>query len=195
LSHLRTRFRIPGQEELDEVRRIRRYRVVACTIDLGRRSRNVQRAVVTDSQMETWRGSDRAGEQLGIASPLLHFCGRRGVTLLNLSSVALPSGVSAALRQAASESPDHFSMAEGVTFKLGDRAALSLTGLFIGNQKIAEYDEAVERVARADVDAGTVFLDLKKGWSSQRQILVTLGIIVAAPVVLYALACATKGCD
>jgi hypothetical protein len=77
-----------------------------------------------------------------------------GVTLLNLSDVALPLDVTRVLRQAVGDSPDHFSMAEGVTFKLGERASLSLAGLFVQNQKIAEYDQVVQRVARTDVDAG-----------------------------------------
>ena len=118
-----------------------------------------------------------------------------GITLLNLSSIGLPSGVATALRQAASESPDHFSMADGVTFKFDEHASLSKAGLFVANQKIAEYGDVVERIARADVDTGVVFVDLKKGWSNTRQIMATLGVIVLAPVVIYAVACGTMGCD
>ncbi|HET9834567.1 MAG TPA: hypothetical protein VFP91_22745 [Vicinamibacterales bacterium] len=118
-----------------------------------------------------------------------------GVTLLNLANVALPPDVARVLRQAVSESPDHFSMAEGVTFKLGNRAALSLAGLFIGNQKIAEYDRVVERVARNDVDAGTVFLDLEKGWSNTKQIMVAFGLLFAGMASTVLIVCAAQRCD
>jgi len=118
-----------------------------------------------------------------------------GVTLLNLSSVGLSSGVARALRQAASESPDHFAMADGVTFKLDEHASLSKAGLFVASQKIAEYDEVVERIVRKDVEAGTVVLDVKKGMPVGKQLLITLGVIVVSPIVIYAIACAAKRCD
>ena len=54
----------------------------------------------------------------------------KSVAFAVIASLLAPS-ISVAAQgtsQATSESPDHFSMAEGVTFKLGDRAALSLTG-------------------------------------------------------------------
>jgi hypothetical protein len=118
-----------------------------------------------------------------------------GMLLLNVSGVELRADVIRTLRHAIVEHPDYFPVADGVTLRLDDRVSLTSVGLFVADQKVAEYDQIVERIARTDVDAGTVVLDVKKEWSKTRQILVTVGLIYLAGAVIIGIACASKGCD
>jgi hypothetical protein len=118
-----------------------------------------------------------------------------GMTFLNVTGVALRSDVIRTLRHAIVEHPDYLPVADGVTLRLDDRVSLTSVGLFVADQKVAEYDQIVERIARTDVDAGTVVLDVKKEWSKTRQILVTVGLIYLAGAVIIGIACAAKGCD
>jgi hypothetical protein len=116
------------------------------------------------------------------------------MTFLNVSGIPLRSDVVRTLRHAIVEHPDYFPVADGVTLKLDDRVSLSSVGLFVADQKVAEYDHIVERIARTDVEAGTVLLDVKKGWSNTRQIMVALGIWALAGIATVAIACAAQGC-
>jgi hypothetical protein len=67
---------------------------------------------------------------------------------------ALPSDVAKLLRRTIVEHPDYFPAPEGKTFQLDSRVTLGADGLFVAGQKIAEYDQVVERILRADVEGG-----------------------------------------
>ena len=118
-----------------------------------------------------------------------------GMTFLNVSGVPLRSDVVRTLRHAIVEHPEYFPVADSVTLKLDDRVSLTSVGLFVAGQKVAEYGQIVERIARTDVDAGTVLLDVKKEWSRTRQTLVAVGLIYLAGAVIIVIVCATGRCD
>jgi hypothetical protein len=84
------------------------------------------------------------------------------------------------LRRTIVEHPDYFPAPGGKTFQLDGRVTLGANGLFVAGQKIAEYDQVVERILPADVDGGAVSLEVKRGWSTSKQILVTLPAVWAA---------------
>ena len=116
-----------------------------------------------------------------------------GMMLLNVSDVALPPGVASSMRQVIVKHPDYFPLRDGITVKFDDRASLATDGLFAAGQKVAEYDQVIERISRSDVEAGVVLLDVKKGMPAGKQLLITLGILAISPGVIYAIACA-RGC-
>jgi len=117
------------------------------------------------------------------------------IALLNLSDPALPPGVGRLLRRSVAEHPDHFPVPDGKTFQLDDKVTLDTFGLFVGGRKIANYDALVQRIARADVEGGAVSIEVDSGWPVSKQVLVTLGGIVAAGALSAVIACGAKGCD
>jgi hypothetical protein len=118
-----------------------------------------------------------------------------GLTMLSVSGVALRADALKTLRRAIVEHPDYFPVPDHVTFKLDERVSLGSDGLFVGGQKVAEYDEIVRRIARTDVEAGTVVLNVTKEWSNARQIMVTLGLAIAAGMTTMLIVCAAQRCD
>ena len=118
-----------------------------------------------------------------------------GMTMLSVSGVALRADVLKTLRRAIVEHPDYFPVPDRVTFKLDDRVSLGSDGVFVAGQKVAEYDEIVRRIARTDVEDGTVVLNVTKGWSNTRQIMVTLGLAIAAGMTTMLIVCAAQRCD
>ncbi|MEP7308294.1 MAG: hypothetical protein ABJA98_22555 [Acidobacteriota bacterium] len=62
------------------------------------------------------------------------------------------------LRRAASEHPVAFVMAPGAAFLLDKQVVLRSSGLFVADQKVADYNQVVEDVTRADVENGVVLL-------------------------------------
>jgi hypothetical protein len=144
--------------------------------------------------------SARAGNEVTVRAPSSDRGGRYfiradddAVMLLNASDPALTAGVVRLLRRFVVEHPDYFPIPEGRTHRLDNHVFLDTSGLVVDGRKLANYDEVVERIARADVEGGAVSLDINKGWPPAKQILVVLGAIVATPVVIMAIACA-RGC-
>jgi len=118
-------------------------------------------------------------------------------TLLNLLDPALPSDVAKLLRRTIAEHPDYFPAPEGKTLQLDSRVTLGTDGLFVAGQKIAEYDQVVERILRGDVENGTVQLELKPGMRASTKVLIGVAIGIGVPMLLYGIACASapRGCD
>jgi hypothetical protein len=91
------------------------------------------------------------------------------ITLLNVSDAKLPSGVARLLLRKSVEHAEYFPVPDGTTFKLDDRVTLTTSGLFVADQKVAEYSQVVERFARTDVENGTVSVDnapVKRGMAT-----------------------------
>ena len=75
-----------------------------------------------------------------------------GLTLLNLADAPLPAGVKAVLRDVATRHPDYFSAAQqGATFVLDRSVRLQVGGVFLGDAKMADFEQVVEHIARDDV--------------------------------------------
>jgi hypothetical protein len=118
------------------------------------------------------------------------------IALLDISGPRLPAGAAKLLRRQAKEHPEYFLEPDGKTIALDDHMSFNTSGLFVADQKVAEFGQIVERIPRAEVEGGTVFLDVKRGMRVSTQILIVLGVVVLAPPVIYAIACATapRGC-
>jgi len=82
-----------------------------------------------------------------------------GMTLLDVSSLALPAHAVRTLRHAIAEHPDYVPVPNGVTFKLDDQVSLTSVGLFVRDQKMADYDQIIVRIERVDVERGTAFIE------------------------------------
>jgi len=107
------------------------------------------------------------------------------VTLLNVFDPSLPPDVGKLLRRAVVEHPGYFrvSQSPGATFVLGKQVVLRSTGLFVADQKIADYNQIVEEVPRVDVENGVVFIGkarVRKGMTTSRKKLLAIGIPVLA---------------
>jgi len=66
---------------------------------------------------------------------------------------------------------------------LGKQVVLRSTGLFVADQKIADYNQIVEEVPRVDVENGVVFIGkarVRKGMTTSRKKLLAIGIPVLA---------------
>jgi len=115
------------------------------------------------------------------------------ITLLNVSDPNVPSDVANLLRHKIAEHPDYFPLPTGRTIALDSRAYLSRSGVVVAGQNIAAYDQVVERIPRADVEGGA--LEVEPSASISKQILLTIGVAVAAGLALVFIECKTKGCD
>ncbi len=74
------------------------------------------------------------------------------LTVLNLSAPTLTAVARHALRDIASKHPDYFmSAAQGGTFLLDKNLRLTRDGVFIADQKVADFGQVVETIARTDV--------------------------------------------
>ena len=101
------------------------------------------------------------------------------VTLLDVSDPALPPDVAKLLRRTAAKHPDYFARIqspERTTLFLDRRVSVAPSGLFVGAQKIATLTQFVERIARAEVEGGSVQVesgspsDSDVAWSKVRQL-------------------------
>jgi len=115
------------------------------------------------------------------------------ITLLNVSDPSVPSDVAKLLRRKIAEHPDYFPLPTGRTIALDSRVYLSTSGVVVAGQTIAEYDRVVERIPRPDVEGGA--LEVEPSASIAKQILLTIGVAVAAGIALIIIECKTKGCD
>jgi hypothetical protein len=107
------------------------------------------------------------------------------VTLLNVFAPSLPTDVAKLLRHAVVEHPDYFaaSQSPGATFIVGKQVVLRSSGLFVADQKVADYNQIVEQVARADVENGVVLLGkarIRKRMETSTKALLGVGIPVLA---------------
>ena len=102
------------------------------------------------------------------------------VTLLNVVDPSLPPDVAKLLRRATVEHPRYFgaSQSPGATFVLDKQVVLRSTGLFVAHQKVADYNQIIEQVARADVENGVVLMGKAPMETSTK---VLLGVVI--PVV------------
>jgi len=115
---------------------------------------------------------------------------------LNVSGPDVPPAAAKALNRIASEQPDQLSrVTPGRTLRINDDMTLSASGLFAGSRKIADYDRVIERISRADVETGVVRLEMPRRMPAGQQVLITLGVIVATPIVIFVAMCATHRCD
>ena len=74
------------------------------------------------------------------------------LTVLNVTDPALPRAARSVLLDTASNRPEHFGEAQhGGTFLLDKNVRLESGGVFIGDQKVADLGQVVERIARTDV--------------------------------------------
>ena len=93
------------------------------------------------------------------------------------------------------EHPDYFPLPNGKKIMLDDGVAVDSSGVFVTGKKLTDYDQLVERIARADIEAGAVLVDgpIKRPMPTWGKAL----IVVAAtfPVWIYPLICATQRCD
>jgi hypothetical protein len=103
------------------------------------------------------------------------------VILLNLSTPGLSSDVARLLQRAVAEHPEYFLVPDGKKIVLDDRVSVDSSGIFVAGQRLAEYDQLVERIARADIEAGAVFVSgpIKRPIPRWGKVL----IAVAVPVV------------
>jgi hypothetical protein len=157
--------------------------VCALIASLAAQSASLAAQERTWSKVRNWRTGAEVTVRTSHPEPIRrHFIRADDdeATLLNLFDPALPSDVAKLLRRTIVEHPDYFPAPEGKTFQLDSRVSLGADGLFVAGQKIAEYDQVVERILRADVEGGAVSLEVKRGWSTSKQILVTLGAVWAA---------------
>jgi len=101
------------------------------------------------------------------------------VTLLDVSDPALPPGVAKLLRRTAAKHPDRLAQLQSsgqTTLFLDRQMSVSPSGLFVGATKIGALTQFVERIARADVEGGSVQLqagspsDSDVAWSKVRQL-------------------------
>jgi hypothetical protein len=101
------------------------------------------------------------------------------VTLLDVSDPALPPDVAKLLRRTAAKHPEYFvriQSPERTTLFLDRRVSVAPSGLFVGAQKIATLTQFVERIARAEVEGGSVQVeagspsDSDVAWSKVRQL-------------------------
>ena len=117
------------------------------------------------------------------------------VTVLDLSAAWLPSNVARVLRRALTEHPDYFPLPDGKKIVLDDGVAVDRAGVVVAGKKLATYEQMVEQIARADIEAGAVFVDgpIRRPIPKWGKAL----IVVAAtlPVWIFPLICATQGCD
>ena len=113
---------------------------------------------------------------------------------LNISVPGLPAETVKVLRQAASEHPAQFVLAPGTAFSLDEQIMLRPSGLFVAARKVADYDQVVEEVTRADVENGVVLLGnapvMRRMERSTRFVLV-VGISVAT-IFLISLCCVPR---
>ena len=115
------------------------------------------------------------------------------IMLLNVLDPSVPSDVAKLLRRKIAEHPDYFPLPIGRTIALDSRVYLSASGVVVAGQKIAEYDQVIERIPRPDVEGGV--LEVEPGASISKQILLTIGVAVAAGIAFIIIECKTKGCD
>ena len=118
------------------------------------------------------------------------------IMLLNLADPPARADVAKSLLRAAVEHPEYFPTPEGTTFVLENRVLLNSTGVFVDDQKVAEYDQVVERVTRADVENGTVSLDngpVKQHLRQSTKVLLGVVIGITLPGLIYGLTCAATG--
>jgi hypothetical protein len=75
-----------------------------------------------------------------------------GITVLTLTDPALPAAAREVLRDLASRNPAHFTDAQkGGTLLLDKNVRLQSVGVFVGDQKIADFGQIMTRIARTDV--------------------------------------------
>jgi hypothetical protein len=118
------------------------------------------------------------------------------INFLNLSDPSLPSDIGKLLLRAIEEHPYYFPPPQGETVTLDRGVTLSEDGLFVAGQKVANYDVFVERTARADVENGTIRLELKPSMKTPTKILIGVAIFCGSVILGLGIACATepKGC-
>jgi len=92
---------------------------------------------------------------------------------------SLPADVAKTLRRAIEGHPYYFPPPPGETV----------------TQKVANYDVFVERTTRADVENGTIRLELKPEIRTSTKVLIGVGIVFGAAMLAFVIECATKGCD
>jgi hypothetical protein len=117
------------------------------------------------------------------------------ITLLNLSGAGLPPNVAKPLLRIVVEHPEYFPVPDGKTVVLDKRVSLDSSGIFVSGQKVAEYSEIVERIARTDLEGGTVLVGASKGMSVSAQFWIGIALGFGLPAVIYSVACAVRRCD
>jgi hypothetical protein len=82
------------------------------------------------------------------------------LTVLNVSDPALPTDVKTALRGTAAQHPAWLANPQpGTTFEVGNHLVVKPSeGLFVADQKIASFDQVVERITRNDANAGAIVI-------------------------------------
>jgi hypothetical protein len=78
--------------------------------------------------------------------------------VLNTSTPGLSSEAANMLRRAASEHPSAFVVAPGTSLMVDKQVVLGSSGLFVGDQKVADYNQIVQEIPRVDVENGVVLL-------------------------------------
>lgn len=119
-----------------------------------------------------------------------------GINFLNLSDPSLTADVRQLLRRAIEGHPYYFPPPQGETVTLDKGVTLTGDALFIGGRKVANYDLFVERIARADVENGTIQLELKPSMKTSTKVLIGVAIFSGSVILGLGIACATapKGC-
>jgi hypothetical protein len=172
--------------------------VFALTASLAMPSVSVGAQEKTWSKIRTWKPLAEVTLRTSRSGPDRRYFIRAdddAITLLNVSNPTIPAGVARSLRRTIAEHPDYLPLPDGKSIAFDARASLDASGLFVAGQQIAEYDQVVERIPRAEVEGGAVSLEVNPGWSTSKQILVTLGAVFAAGASIVIIGCVVQGCS
>jgi hypothetical protein len=107
---------------------------------------------------------------------------------LNISDLGLAPDTVKLLRQTAVAHPDVFVVGPNSTVELGKGVVLRSAGLFVAGQRVADYDQVVQTVARADVESGAVLLagaQVKEGMERSTKLVMAAAIPLAAYFAFY----------
>jgi 2-hydroxychromene-2-carboxylate isomerase len=108
--------------------------------------------------------------------------------ILSVSDLGLAPDTVKLLRQAAAADPAAFVVGPGAALELGKDVLLRSSGLFVDGHRVADYDQVVQTVARADVESGAVLLagaQVKSGMETSTKLVMAAGIPLAAYVAFY----------
>ncbi len=113
---------------------------------------------------------------------------------LNVSDPAITPDVAKALRDTAAAHPEYFEPQKpGTSFLLSKRVSLRSEGVFAANQKVADRDQIVQRITRADVQGGAITITTGPRHVVKHVVITTL-IVIGAGYAILGITCAATNC-